>query len=83
MMLLQVFARALIGQVEQRHRLRPVVPIAEAEVHPPVGGLPQWTRLRTLASADRAPRPAPFLVDRRNAPGIDGMRERFELAHIN
>ena len=79
---LQVFARALLGEVEQGHRLGPVVPVTEAEVHPSVGSIPERTGLASRSSTGRAARPARSLVDGADCPRIDGVGHRFEFADI-
>ena len=79
----QVLARALIGQIEQRHRLRPVVPVAEAQIDPAAARLKQRSRLAALPPARRTARVAARVVDVRDRPRLAGDRQRLQLRDID
>ena len=79
----QILARALIGQIQQRHRLRPVVPVAETQIDLAVARPVQRPRLATLPPAHRSPRIAPRVVDIAHRPGHAGDRQRLQLRHVD
>ena len=78
----EVFAFGGFGEVEEAHGLRPVVPVAEAEVDLAIGGLPERSGFATGLAAGGAAAPADVLVDGADAPGMEGEGEGLDLAEV-